>query len=171
MIDGLAQTLGPAAPARLFTTTFDDFAYDIGAFIRAEPKTERGMKERATAELIFPTRPSWPRPESRPARCFRRGTTGFGQALLATIAALIGFSTLLVGGFSRFGLWRQMIAAIFLLILIKAAGKRRGGPGPGRSRSVAAGLHAQRGRAGWRACHAAPIADRPGLLRRRGAPA
>ena len=32
---------------------------------------------------------------------------------------MIGFSTLLLGGFSRFGVWRQIIFAITLLILVK----------------------------------------------------
>jgi lipopolysaccharide export system permease protein len=35
------------------------------------------------------------------------------------VAALIGFSTLLVGGFSRFGVWRQIVAALLLLVAVK----------------------------------------------------
>jgi len=35
------------------------------------------------------------------------------------VAALIGFSTLLVGGFSRFGVGRQIMAAILLLVMVK----------------------------------------------------
>ena len=33
--------------------------------------------------------------------------------------ALIGFATLLVGSFSRFGVWRQIVAALVLLVLVK----------------------------------------------------
>ncbi|MEZ5715913.1 MAG: hypothetical protein R3D85_12520 [Paracoccaceae bacterium] len=32
---------------------------------------------------------------------------------------MIGFATLLVGGFSRFGVWRQIVSAIVILTLIK----------------------------------------------------
>ena len=35
------------------------------------------------------------------------------------MAALIGFSTLLTGSFSRFGVGRQIVIAIFLLVVVK----------------------------------------------------
>ena len=41
------------------------------------------------------------------------------QVILATVAALLGFATLLTGGFSRFGVWRQVVGALFLIILVK----------------------------------------------------
>jgi len=119
MIDGLAQTWDRDS-GRLFTTTFTDFAYDIGAFIQVEPKTERGMKELPTLALMFPTPAIRAETGEDTGTLLQEGHNRFGQALLATVAALIGFATLLVGGFSRFGLWRQMISAVFLLILIKA---------------------------------------------------
>ena len=44
------------------------------------------------------------------------GHERLSQPFLAVVAALIGFSTLLTGGYSRFGLWRQIVVAVFLLI-------------------------------------------------------
>lgn len=41
------------------------------------------------------------------------------QPFLALGAALIGFSALLLGAFSRFGLWRQIVFAVLLLILVQ----------------------------------------------------
>ena len=41
----------------------------------------------------------------------------FAQAILCVAAALIGFATLLTGGFSRFGVWRQIVLAIVLLMV------------------------------------------------------
>ncbi len=35
------------------------------------------------------------------------------------VAPLIGFAALLVGGFSRFGVWRQIMGAIAALILVQ----------------------------------------------------
>jgi lipopolysaccharide export system permease protein len=32
---------------------------------------------------------------------------------------LIGFSSLLIGGFSRFGLWRQIAVAVVLLVIVQ----------------------------------------------------
>ena len=43
----------------------------------------------------------------------------FNQPLMALAAALIGFSALLVGGFSRFGVWKQIVGALVLLVLVK----------------------------------------------------
>ena len=34
------------------------------------------------------------------------------QALLAVAAALVGFAAMLVGNFSRFGRWRQILGAV-----------------------------------------------------------
>ena len=46
--------------------------------------------------------------------------TRFTQPLFALAAVLLGFASLLSGGFSRFGVWRQIVIALILLILIKA---------------------------------------------------
>ena len=45
----------------------------------------------------------------------------FAQSFIAAGAALIGFSSLLLGAFSRFGLWRQILVAILLLLVVQAA--------------------------------------------------
>ena len=42
------------------------------------------------------------------------------QALLSVVAALVGFAAMMVGGFSRFGLWRQIIGAMVALIVLKS---------------------------------------------------
>jgi lipopolysaccharide export system permease protein len=44
----------------------------------------------------------------------------FARALICVAVALIGFSALLVGGFSRFGVWRQALGAFLLLIILEA---------------------------------------------------
>jgi lipopolysaccharide export system permease protein len=43
----------------------------------------------------------------------------FAQPFLALATALIGFATLLLGAFSRFGLWRQIIGAVVLLVVVQ----------------------------------------------------
>ena len=42
------------------------------------------------------------------------------QSLLGTVGALLGFAALMIGGFSRFGVWPQVVFAIVLIIVIKA---------------------------------------------------
>jgi lipopolysaccharide export system permease protein len=43
----------------------------------------------------------------------------FARALICVAVALIGFSSLLIGGFSRFGVWRQALLAFCLLIFLE----------------------------------------------------
>ncbi|MEQ9673833.1 MAG: hypothetical protein RLO10_05175 [Roseovarius indicus] len=43
----------------------------------------------------------------------------FTQALMCIVAAMIGFATLLLGSFSRFGVWWQILMAFVILVVIK----------------------------------------------------
>ncbi|MEM6480619.1 MAG: LPS export ABC transporter permease LptF, partial [Pseudomonadota bacterium] len=43
----------------------------------------------------------------------------FAQALMCVVAAVVGFAALLVGTYSRFGVWWQIVAAFTLLVMIK----------------------------------------------------
>lgn len=119
MIDGLAQTLR-TADQRLFTTSFDDFAYNIGGLMNTDARSGRRASQMSTWELINPTPALQEEARESAARMMSRGHNRFSQSILGAVAALLGFSTLLVGGFSRFGVWRQIVAAIFLIIVVKA---------------------------------------------------
>ena len=119
MIDGMVQNLR-LADDRLFTTAFADFAYNVGSLIDAQRDVGRAAAHLSTWELLNPT-PALEAETRRPAaRLMSRGHDRFNQALLGTVAALLGFATLLIGNFSRFGVWRQIIAAIGLIVLVKA---------------------------------------------------
>ena len=118
MIDGMTQTLN-AVSAQLVTTSFDDLTYDIGAMIRVPDVTRRSARELSTAELLFPTEAVVAETGSTAGALTVAGHDRIAQALQATVAALLGFATLLIGGFSRFGVWRQVVGALFLIILVK----------------------------------------------------
>ena len=119
MIDGLAQTL-QSDTQRLFTTTFSDFTYDIGAFLTVAQATGRRSSEVGTLELLRATPQLQAQTNQTRAQLISQAHDRFGQALLGLVGALLGFSALMVGGFSRFGVWRQIVGAIFLIIVIKA---------------------------------------------------
>ncbi|WP_089990768.1 LPS export ABC transporter permease LptF [Cognatiyoonia koreensis] len=119
MVDGLAQTLR-TSDQRLFITSFADFAYNIGDLMAVAERDGRASQELMTWELLNPTPELEEETGKDAARLISEGHDRFGQALLGTVGALLGFSALLVGGFSRFGVWRQIIGAIFLIIVIKA---------------------------------------------------
>lgn len=118
MIDGLAQTLRENG-TNLVTTAFEDLAYDLGGTLPPEGPARRPGAAILTHELFDPS-PALVAETGVPrAKLLLDVHERTGEALLAPAAALIGFATLLVGGFSRFGLWRQIVASVFLLILVK----------------------------------------------------
>ena len=119
MFDGMAQTLDTNGN-RLFTTSFSDFSYDIGALINVGPREGRAVGELSTRELLWPTPELLAETNSSRAYILHLGHERFAQPLLAVVTALIGFATLLVGNYSRFGVMRQIMAAIVILVLIKA---------------------------------------------------
>ncbi len=118
MLDGLAQSTRDAT-GQLFVTRFDDFTYDLGALIGQRASDRRDLREVATAELIAPTDEFMERTRSTPAAVLTELHSRMVQPLLAPVAALLGFAALLQGGFSRFGLWRQILGAVVAIILVQ----------------------------------------------------
>ncbi|MEQ8897928.1 MAG: LPS export ABC transporter permease LptF [Roseovarius sp.] len=118
MVKGLAQTLR-AEGKRLFTTHFDDFSYDISRLISRNPTNLNKVEFAHTSDLIL-------RPEevievtgASEGQLQFTLHSRFTQALMCIVAALIGFATLLLGSFSRFGVWWQILIAFVLLVGIK----------------------------------------------------
>ncbi len=118
MVDGMAQALS-ARTGRLITTRFEDFAYDIGSLITTSARSGRSSRELSTWDLLNPTPALVAETGKTAGALVVEGHDRTGQAILATAAAMLGFSTLVLAGFSRFGVWRQMVAAIFLVIFVK----------------------------------------------------
>ncbi len=118
MFKGLAQILS-TRDDRLTITGFDDFTYNLSALVGDGFLGNRSYFYLSTKELLA-ARPAILR-ETQQSRAFLR-TEAFarsGRALLSLVAALVGFSTLLLGGFSRFGLWRQILGAVVILAMIQ----------------------------------------------------
>ena len=116
MLDGLAQTLRVDGQ-RMFTTGFSDFSYDIGALMTDAGAQRRSVDEVSTWQLLHPTEALLAETHETQAVFLYEGHTRLAQPLVAIAVALLGFSALLIGGFSRFGLWRQIMAAVVLLIV------------------------------------------------------
>ena len=119
MINGLAQTLNTGTN-RLFTTTFKDFAYNIDGFLQVTAREGRRAAELSTTELLRADAALQAETGESYGQLIARAHDRFAQSFMSVVAALLGFATLMVGGFSRFGVWRQIVAAIFLIIVIKA---------------------------------------------------
>lgn len=118
MFEGMSQSYDPIKK-RLSVTHFDDFTYDLGSFLTKDARAARTLEELSTSELLFPTPALIDEVRQSHAALLAEGHARIAQPFLALATALLGFSTLLLGAFSRFGLWRQILAAIVLLIVIQ----------------------------------------------------
>ena len=116
MFDGIAMSL-EADGQRLSTTRFAESTYDIGGLITQGGTARQKIEELSTLRLINPSPEILDRNDAGEIAEELHGR--IAQPLLCLVAAMIGFSTLLLGGFSRFGIWRQIIGAVVLLILVK----------------------------------------------------
>lgn len=119
MVDGLAQVLQTDSQ-QLSTTSFEDFAYNIGAFMTRSNREGRRDAHVPTWELLRASPALVEETGKTRGQLIARAHDRISQSLLGTVAALLGFAALIVGGFSRFGIWRQIVIAIFLIIVIKA---------------------------------------------------
>lgn len=119
MVDGMAQVLR-TDDLRLSTTSFKDFAYDIGSFMTVSNREGRRDAQVPTLELLQASDALILETGKTRAELLARAHDRVSQSILGSVAALLGFAALIVGGFSRFGVWRQIVVAIFLIIVIKA---------------------------------------------------
>ena len=104
---------------QLAVTRFGDFTYDLAGLIARQGPEPRKVEELTTSELFAATPALLEETGATRARFLSDAHSRFGQPLLATVAAMIGFATLLLGAFSRFGLWRQILASIGLLLVVQ----------------------------------------------------
>lgn len=119
IVDGLARRLN-LQTRTLSTTHFTDFSYDISKLIAKDATLTRNIRAIPTADLLF-------------NRAAVSASDGYGEgalveelhlrvarALICVAVTLIGFSTLLLGGHSRFGVWRQAFMAFVILIALES---------------------------------------------------
>jgi len=118
MSNGLAQTFRTAT-GRITTVTFDSFAYDIGALINPKRGRLRDLSELPTPILLNPTDQDLASARGELADFQFEGHDRFAKSLISILIPLMGFAALLVGGFSRFGVWRQIIGAVVLIIVVQ----------------------------------------------------
>lgn len=119
MIDGMAESLR-TADQRLFVTDFKDFSYNISNLIQLSPREGRSSREVMTWDLLTPTPMLAAETNRTAAQLVTEAHDRISQSLLGTVGALLGFAALMIGGFSRFGVWPQVVFAIVLIIVIKA---------------------------------------------------
>ncbi len=124
MYDGIAEVF--ETPKRsLSVTRFEDFAIDVSALVGGTDSTvtRRSTRDATTWELLVADPKVARELRTNPGYMIHQGHERLAQPLIAITAPLIGFATLLLGGFSRFGVWYQIFGAVGLVILLYIADK------------------------------------------------
>lgn len=117
MVDGLAQRL-ERPDLRLSTAKFQDFSFDISSLIVRERAENLIVPNLTTPVLLGDWQEIAARTGDTPGVIAEELHSRFAQALFCLVAALVGFSVLLIGGYSRFGVWREVVIAFGLLITL-----------------------------------------------------
>ncbi|WP_085803987.1 LPS export ABC transporter permease LptF [Roseovarius albus] len=118
MLTGLSQTYDREAN-RLFATHFDDFSYDISTLVSRNPQNHERLEFVSTGDIFMSSSDVAERTHAPIEHVLYEGHSRIQQALLCIIAAMIGFATLLLGTYSRFGVWWQVVTAFLLLVAVK----------------------------------------------------
>ncbi|NOE32293.1 MULTISPECIES: LPS export ABC transporter permease LptF [unclassified Ruegeria] len=118
MVDGVALRLTKEG-RRLSSTLFQDASYDISELTSTSPMAKRSLEAIPTVELIQN------RSEISAAEGYSEGKLveelhqRFSWIAICVAVALAGYSTLMLGSFSRFGLWPQILGAFTILVLLE----------------------------------------------------
>ena len=118
MRSGLAQELR-TSDQTLSTTNFSDLTYDISGLVTSGGPERRRARQVPTLELLTQTQAVAEEVNDSVGEVLEEAHNRFQMPLLCVVAALIGYAALMTGTFSRFGVTRQIVGAIFLLVLVK----------------------------------------------------
>jgi len=118
MVDGSTQTYS-RGEGRLSMTRFADFTLDLAGLVKAGNVGGTSIGALPTLDLLTADPEAMAAVVASPAEMLEEGHGRLAAPLMAVAAPLLGFSALMLGGFSRFGLWRQMTLAVGLLILMQ----------------------------------------------------
>ncbi|MCA2008989.1 LPS export ABC transporter permease LptF [Tritonibacter mobilis] len=118
LVDGLAQRK-EAHNDRLSTTAFADFSYPLGDLSPARTMGARPLRNIPTLDLLRDRDEITQNEDHSAGAQAEELHLRFARAAVTFAVVMIGVSTLLLGGFSRFGIWKQVLVAFVLLILIE----------------------------------------------------
>ena len=118
MFDGVAQSLR-TVDAGLSITRFADFTYDMTAAIGPIGAGGIELDTVPSWQLLAPSAALVAATGANPDAIAQELHDRLAQPLMAPAAALIGVAMLMLGGFSRFGLWKQIGAALLGLIALQ----------------------------------------------------
>ncbi|RDC73440.1 LPS export ABC transporter permease LptF [Rhodovulum sp. 12E13] len=118
MLDGSAQTYEVSAQ-RLSTTVFDSFSYDVADLAGDAGRGRRDVREYPTHVLFAPSAQALAETGDEVGDFLYEAHLRVVQPFTPLIAALVGFAALRLGGYSRFGVWKQIGLAVGVIILVQ----------------------------------------------------
>ncbi|MEL6608997.1 MAG: LPS export ABC transporter permease LptF [Pseudomonadota bacterium] len=118
LIDGQAQTLD-LQTGRMVTTTFNDFVIGVEDLLGDVNRPTPRLRELSTWRLLFPSGADMALTNKGRASFAQEAHERLSQPLFSVVSSLLAFAVLMSGGFSRFGIWRQIIIAVLLLVAFK----------------------------------------------------
>ncbi len=119
MVNGLAQLYVPGTN-QLMTTNFADFSYDISAMIDPQSETKLSVKHLPTWQIVPGLSDVALELDDTLGRVTQELHARFAEPVTCIVFSLIGFAMLIFGGFSRFGVWRQILSAFVILVFLES---------------------------------------------------
>lgn len=117
MLDGQVQRFSPSK-AVLTVSQFADFTYALDDVLAAQDTSMRILQEWSTLHLIAPSEADLAQSGAQKSRAQYMGHGRISWPISAGVVATVAFATLLLGGYSRFGLLWQIVLAIGALIVL-----------------------------------------------------
>lgn len=145
MFDGMIQSVA-RADGRLSVTRYADYSFDLLSLMQEQASAMRVVETATTLDILATDPTDWPRAYNTSYEyVLQELHSRFAQPFLSAAAAMVGFAALQLGAFSRFGLTRQILGAVLVLIFLQLLNT---------SGTSMAGRNA----AAWPAIYAAPLA-------------
>ena len=120
MVDGSTQTL-TRADQRMAVTRFSDFTLDLAGLVQVDETGQIALNALPTRALLEASPEAMAATGATEAQLLEEGHTRLAGPVMAVAAPLLGFAALMLGTFSRFGLWWQMTLAVGMLIGMQLA--------------------------------------------------
>lgn len=118
MVDGLALRLNRAGRT-LASTRFEDAAYDISELTRKSDLGQRSIEAISTVELLGDLDILAAQEGHSIGQLVDELHQRFSWVAICVAVAMVGYATLMLGSFSRFGLWPQIFGAFTILVLLE----------------------------------------------------
>ncbi|WP_299986691.1 LPS export ABC transporter permease LptF [uncultured Ruegeria sp.] len=118
MLDGIALRYNQAGNT-LSSTLFEDASYDISELTKESGMGHRSLEAIPTMELIWDREAVAVQDDHSIGHLVDELHQRFSWVAICIAVALVGYSALMLGSFSRFGLWPQILGAFTILVLLE----------------------------------------------------